>query len=75
MYLAAFVFLSVFAVLALLMFAGGTGASQRAKQTLSNLESALATMTSETRDNIVDLRKNELLSAVPLINRMLMKME
>jgi len=62
-------------VLALLMFAAGAGSSQRAKQTLSNLESALATMTSETRDNIVDLRKNELLSAVPWLNRRLQNIE
>ena len=75
MFLVGFVFLSVFVVLALLMFAGGAGASQRAKQTLSNLESALATMTSETRDTIVDLRKNELLSAVPWLNRWLQNIE
>jgi tight adherence protein B len=75
MFLVVFVFLSVFVVLALLMFAGGAGASQRAKQTLSNLESALATMTSETRENIVDLRKNELLSAIPWLNRWLQNVE
>ena len=63
--LVAFVFLGVFVVLALLMFAGGSGASQRAKQTLSNLESALASMAPESRGQILDLRKNELLSAVP----------
>jgi tight adherence protein B len=75
MFLVAFVFLSVFVVLALLMFAGGSGASQRAKQTLSNLESALAAITSESRDSIVDLRKNELLSAVPWLNRRLQNIE
>jgi tight adherence protein B len=75
MFLVVFVFLSVFAVLALLMLAGGAGASQRAKQTLSNLESALATMSSESRDSIVDLRKNELLSAVPWLNRWLENVE
>jgi tight adherence protein B len=75
MFLVAFVFLSVFVVLALLMFAGGAGASQRTKQTLSNLESALATMTSETRESVIDLRKNELLSAVPWLNRRLQNVE
>jgi tight adherence protein B len=75
MFLVAFVFLSVFAVLALLMFAGRAGASQRAKQTLSNLESAIAAITSESRDSIVDLRKSELLSAVPWLNRQLQSFE
>jgi len=69
------VFASVFLVLALLMFASGAGASQRAKQTLAHLESALATTTPKSRDQIVDLRKNELLSAVPWINRWLLSIE
>src|ERR1035437_1426032 len=69
------VFASIFLVLALLMFASGAGASQRAKQTLAHLESALATTTPKSRDQIVDLRKNELLSAVPWINRWLLSIE
>ena len=69
------VFVSVFIVLAMVLFASGAGASQRTKQTLAHLESALATSSKETRDQIVDLRKDELLSAVPLINRILLKME
>ena len=69
------VFLSVFVVLAMLMFASGAGASQRAKQTLAHLESALATNAPTSRDQIVDIRKSELLSSVPLINRLLLKLE
>jgi tight adherence protein B len=69
------VFVSVFVVLAMVMFASGAGASQRTKLTLAHLESALATSSKESRDQIVDLRKDELLSAVPLINRILLKME
>src|SRR5271166_5229423 len=69
------VFVSVFTVLALVMLASGAGASQRAKQTLARLESALATTSSAARDQIVDVRKNELLSAVPMLNRWLLKME
>jgi tight adherence protein B len=69
------VFASVFLVLALVMFASGAGASQRAKQTLAHLESALATSSSGSRDQIIDVRKNELLSAVPLINRWLLRFE
>jgi tight adherence protein B len=69
------VFASVFAVIALLLIASGTGASQRTKQTLAALESALATAKSPERDQIIDLRKQELLSAVPWINRWLLKIE
>jgi tight adherence protein B len=66
------VFSSVFMVLALLLFASGAGASDRTKQTLAHLESALATKARNSRDMIVDIRKNELLSAVPMLNRWLL---
>ncbi len=69
------VFISVFAVAALLLVASGTGASQKTKQTLAALESALATERPEARDQVVDLRKQELLSAIPWINRWLLKIE
>jgi tight adherence protein B len=69
------VFLSVFVIAALLLIASGTGASQRTKQTLAALESALATSRHESRDQVVDLRKEELLSAIPWINRWLLKIE
>lgn len=69
------VFIGVFVVLALLMVASGTGASQQTKQTLAALESALAVEKSRSGDPIVDVRKNELLSAIPWINRWLLKIE
>src|SRR5271170_2550820 len=69
------VFLGVFAVFVLLMLASGVGASQQTKQALAALESALATDKTDWRDQIVDIRKNELLSAVPLIHRWLLKIE
>ena len=69
------VFAGVFIVAALLLIASGAGASQQTKQTLAHLESALATGSSSTKDQIVDLRKQELLSAVPWINRWLVKLE
>jgi hypothetical protein len=47
------VFVSVFVVLAMVLFASGAGASQRTKQTLAHLESALATSTTDSRDQIV----------------------
>ena len=73
--LLAVVFLGIFAVVALLLIASGTGASQRTKQTLALLSAALAVGTRELHDQIVDIRKQELLSAVPWINRLLLKVE
>jgi tight adherence protein B len=69
------VFLGVFVVIALLMIAGGTGASQQAKQTIANLDAALASGKPESFDQMVDIRKDELLSAIPWINRWLLKIE
>jgi tight adherence protein B len=69
------VFLGVFSVIALLLFAGGTNASQQSEQALANLNAALASSRGMGRDPIVDLRKDELLSAIPMINRILLRME
>jgi tight adherence protein B len=69
------VFLSVFVVIALVLTASGTGASQHAKQVIANLDAALASGRMESRDQIVDIRKDEMLSAIPWINRWLLKME
>ena len=69
------VFVGVFAVLSLVLIASGVGASEQAKQTLAALQSALAVETSGSGDPIVDIRKRELLSAIPWINRWLMTIE
>jgi tight adherence protein B len=69
------VFLGVFGVSALLLTATGTGASQQTKRTLTVLEAALSSDAPTTSDPIVDVRKQELFSAVPLINRLLLKIE
>jgi len=69
------VFAGVFAVLSLLMFAAGSGASQQAKMTRANLVTALASRTRSSIDQMVDVRKSELLSAVPWINRWLSRLE
>jgi len=69
------VFVGVFAVSALLLVASGTGASQRTKQTLATLNAVLATSSPERLDPVIDLRKNELLSAIPWVNRWLLKLE
>jgi len=53
------VFLGVFAVVALLLIATGSGAVQQQKQVLATLDSALATESRETREQILNLRKRE----------------
>jgi len=73
--LAVLVFLGVFGVSVLLILASSGGGSQQSKQALAALQSALATDKSEWRDQIVDIRKKELLSAIPLLNRWLLKIE
>lgn len=69
------VFAGVFAVATLLLMAGGTGASQQADMARANLDAALASGRADRRDQIVDIRKDELLSAIPWINRWLLKLE
>jgi tight adherence protein B len=69
------VFLGVFGVIVLLMLASNVGGSRQSKQALTALQSALATDKLQGRDQIVDIRKKELLSAIPLLNRWLLKIE
>ncbi len=69
------IFLGVFAVAALLIYASGAGASEKAKQVQATLDSALATESQQIRDQIVNLRKNEQFSAIPWINTRLSKLE
>lgn len=69
------VFVGVFLVLALLMLAGGAKASQRAKKTLANLDSALASNLPQLHELTINLRKNERFSAVPWMNRWLQQIE
>jgi tight adherence protein B len=69
------VFLGVFAVVALLMVAGASGATQEAKQVIASLDSALATETPQVRDQIVNLRKSEMLSGIPWLNKKLLKVD
>ena len=71
------VFLGVFGVAALLLAASGTGASQESKQMLARLDSALATgkPRSDMDDLLVDVRKNELSSSIPWMDRVLHQLE
>ncbi len=65
------VFLGVFAVVALVMIASGSGAAQQAKQVIATLDSALASESQEQREQLMDLRKDDLLSGIPWLNRKL----
>ena len=69
------VFGGVFLVAAMVLLASGVGASEQTKQTLANLESALATTGRQGKNQIIDIRKDELLSAVPIIHRWLASLE
>ncbi|MDE3186935.1 MAG: type II secretion system F family protein [Acidobacteriota bacterium] len=69
------VFLGVFVVAALLMVATGSDSSQQAKLVLARLDSVLATEKPEMSDLLVDVRKNELMSSIPWIDRYLRKLE
>jgi tight adherence protein B len=69
------VFFAVFSVAALLMTAGRTGASQQTEQTLNVLKAALATTKLSSADQAVDVRKDEVFSTVPWLNRWLVKLE
>jgi tight adherence protein B len=69
------VFVAVFAVSALLLTASRTNASKQTEQTMSVLQAALATSKRTSADQIVDIRKEELLSSLPLLNRWLLKLE
>jgi tight adherence protein B len=62
------VFLAVFAVAALLL---STGGSKPSKQFRATLDSALKTSRASRDEEIVDIRKNSLLSSIPWLNRML----
>jgi tight adherence protein B len=71
------VFIAVFTVVALLAAASGAGASKQDKEMLARLDSALATgkSKSDMSDLLIDVRKNELLSTIPWIDKLLRKVE
>jgi tight adherence protein B len=69
------VFISVFVVATLLIVASGTGASEREKQTMSRLDAVLASDITKSKDEMVDFRRKELLSSIPLLNRLLLEFE
>jgi tight adherence protein B len=69
------VFVAVFAISFLLLTAGRTNTSKQIEQTMIVLKAALATGKRAPADQIVDIRKEELFSSLPLLNRWLLKLE
>src|SRR3954447_9439229 len=76
MLLVVIVFFAVFLVIALLATASGTGASEREKQALARLNAVLVGGgETHASDELVDIQKEELLSAIPFLNRLLLQLE
>ncbi len=68
------VFAAVFIVAALLMAASGAGAMEQRKQTLQRLDSVLEGARAGS-DAVLDIRREELLSTIPWLNRWLQKID
>jgi tight adherence protein B len=75
MALISLVFLSVFVVAALLLIAAGSSRAETAKQTMGRLNVAISPHGPSIKDDVLDVRKREILSAIPLLNRLLARME
>jgi tight adherence protein B len=70
------VFLGVFVVAALLLVASGSRRAETTKQTLAHLDAVLVSgKESHVVDELVDIRKKEMFSSIPLLNRLLLKLE
>jgi tight adherence protein B len=68
------VFLGVFLFVALVASASTSG-DRQAKQVIATLDSALATESLETRNEILNLRKSDKLSTIPWLNQRLQKLQ
>lgn len=69
------VFGGVFLVTALLIAASGVGASEREKQTRARLDSVIAPDITKVDDDLTEFRREDLLSSIPLLNRILLEFE
>jgi tight adherence protein B len=69
------VFVAVFVVTVLIFTALGTGASEQTKQALALLDSALVNPEDDKDDEILDIRRRELMSSIPWLNRWLIRID
>ena len=74
MLLAFIVFVGVFAVVALLIMATSVDATERAKQTLKRLD-AVISVHGASYEDLPDMEKKEVFSAIPVLNRLLLRLE
>lgn len=68
-------FLAVFGVVAVPIIALGSEASKQAKQARSTLDSVLVTNSFGTPEQMTDVRKSEVLSTIPRLDRLLRQIE
>jgi len=69
------VFLGVFMIVVLVAAASGSGATDQTRAIMTRLESAIAVGKPEMADLIVDVRKHDVMSTIPWLDRALTKME
>ena len=69
------VFLGVVGVVVLVAAASGSGATEQTRAIMTRLESAIAVGKPEMADLIVDVRKNDMMSSIPVLDRLLSKLE
>jgi tight adherence protein B len=67
------IFISVFAVVALLLYAFSGGTSEQTKKVYAALDSALATDVAEVRNKDVNFLKSDMISGIPWLNRKLLE--
>jgi tight adherence protein B len=72
--IAALVFIAVFTLIAV-PIVGGALTPSRSRQALATLDSAIRAESQETRQQTLNLRKDENLSSIPWLNRKLKKLE
>jgi tight adherence protein B len=71
----ALVFVGVFTVVALPLLGSGLVPSRTTQQALATLDSALKSETQEKRQLVLNIRKNEMLSSIPWLNKRLLSFE
>jgi len=73
--IAALVFIGVFSLIALPMVANALSPSRSSRQALATLDSAIKAESHETRQQSLNLRKDENLSSIPWLNKKLKQLE
>ncbi|HEY6990626.1 MAG TPA: hypothetical protein VH369_19680, partial [Bryobacteraceae bacterium] len=76
MLLSIFVFVMVFGLAFLVLAVSGVGGSKDVKETIARLNSILITDQKKgAEEDLLDIRKKELLSTIPLLNRLLLELD